>query len=53
MSPLIYSPKGFDAVSVREIAGSWYRESSIYNHYTIKMLYTKLHLQYFEEEIVK
>ncbi|MGV8143589.1 MAG: TetR/AcrR family transcriptional regulator [Methanothermobacter sp.] len=50
----LFSRKGFDAVSMREIARKvGIRESSIYNHYTNKDAILNSIFEYFEEEILK
>ncbi|MBW4258430.1 TetR/AcrR family transcriptional regulator [Methanobacterium subterraneum] len=50
----LFAAKGFDAVSVREIArGVGIRESSIYNHYPSKNAILDDIFQYFEKELIK
>ncbi len=50
----LFSQKGFDAVSVREIAREvGIRESSIYNHYRSKDDIMEHIFQYFKKELVK
>lgn len=50
----LFSQKGFDAVSVREIArGVGIRESSIYNHYKSKDAIMDSIFQYFKKELMK
>lgn len=50
----LFSQKGFDAVSVREIARNvGIRESSIYNHYKSKETILDAIFQYFREELTK
>lgn len=50
----LFSQKGFDAVSVREIAREvGIRESSIYNHYKSKDAIMDSIFQYFKEELIK
>lgn len=50
----LFSQKGFDAVSVREIAREvGIRESSIYNHYKSKDAIRDSIFQYFKKELMK
>lgn len=50
----LFSQKGFDAVSVREIARNvGIRESSIYNHYKSKETILNAIFQYFRKELTK
>lgn len=49
----LFSKKGFDAVSMREIARSvGIRESSIYNHYPSKNAILDAIFEYFEQELM-
>ncbi|MCE7697536.1 MAG: TetR/AcrR family transcriptional regulator [Methanobacterium paludis] len=50
----LFSKKGFDAVSIREIAREvGIRESSIYNHYPSKETILNVIFQYFKKELTK
>jgi AcrR family transcriptional regulator len=50
----LFSKKGFDAVSIREIAREvGIRESSIYNHYPSKENILDVIFQYFKKELTK